>query len=535
MMRWSSLIPPKPLRGRLRLALHGFGANPHSLLVHHEGGRYSALKGVVPTGGFRVSPVSSEPDFEPPAFATSERGRTIDPSVAGSDAARSILDNAHEAFISMDGGGFIIDWNRQAEGTFGWTREEAVGRVLSDTIIPPHHREAHLRGLELFLDTGDGPVLDQRFEIDALHRDGHEVPIELTISAVKVGEAHVFHAFLHDISERRRSVQFLASQHAITTVLAEAETVEQALPRLLCALGEEMGWEFGAYWTVADGPVLQCRETWTVSGLDLSGFEETTRLLTFKPGEGLPGRVFTSSRPEFIPDVAEAPNFLRKQEAAEAGLTAAVGLPLLEGGAVHGVMTYYTRETRHPAPELVEMMQALAAQSGRFLTILSDRSQLVERLQQLSLTDELTGIPNRRGWNEALERELARAQRNDEPLCLALLDLDRFKAFNDAHGHPAGDAVLRNAAQEWKRLLRLSDVLARCGGEEFGLVFPAWPTEHALAVIERLRAATPGGLTASAGLAAWRRGETQEQLIDRADRALYEAKSRGRDQTVTAS
>ncbi len=434
----------------------------------------------------------------------------------------------------MDAGGFITDWNRQAEGTFGWTREEAVGRVLSDTIVPPRYREAHLRGLEHFLDTGDGPVLDQRIEIEALHRDGHEVPIELTISAVEVGEARVFQAFLHDISERRRSQQFLASQHAITTVLAEAETVEQALPRLLCALGEEMGWEFGAYWTVADGPVLQCCDTWTISGLDLSGFEEATRLVTFEPGQGLPGRVLTSAQPQSILNMAEDPNFLRKQAAAEAGLTAAVGLPVLAGGAVRGVMTYYTREASYPAPELVQMMEALAAQVGRFLTILSDRSRLVERLQRLSLTDELTGLPNRRGWNEALERELARAQRNDEPLCLALLDLDKFKAFNDVNGHPAGDAVLRDAAQKWKSLLRLSDVLARYGGEEFGLVFPASPTEHALAVIERLRAATPRGLTASAGLAAWQSGETQEQLIDRADRALYEAKSRGRDQTVTA-
>ncbi|MCA1657030.1 MAG: PAS domain S-box protein, partial [Actinobacteria bacterium] len=83
----------------------------------------------------------------------------------------------------MDAGGFIVDWNRQAELTFGWTREEAVGRVLSDTIIPPRHREAHLRGIQRFLDTGEGPVLDQRLEIEGLHSDGHELPIELTISA----------------------------------------------------------------------------------------------------------------------------------------------------------------------------------------------------------------------------------------------------------------------------------------------------------------------------------------------------------------
>ena len=361
----------------------------------------------------------------------------------------------------MDAGGFIIDWNRQAEGTFGWTREEALGRVLSDTIIPPRHREAHLRGLEHFLDTGEGPVLDQRIEIEALHRGGHEVPIELTISAVKVGDVQVFQAFLHDISERRRSSQFLASQHAITTVLAEAETVEQAVPRLLCALCAGMGWEFGAYWEVVDGPVLECRETWTVPGLDLSGFAETTRRRRLKPGAGLPGRVFTSQRPTFIPKVADDPVFTRAQAAAEAGLTAAVVLPLLAGGQVQGVIECFTRETRHPAPELVEMMDALAAQIARFLTILSDRSQLVDRLQRLSMTDELTGLPNRRGWNEALERELARAQRHDEPMCLALLDLDNFKAFNDAHGHQAGDALLRDAAQQWKRLLRLSDVLAR--------------------------------------------------------------------------
>ena len=434
----------------------------------------------------------------------------------------------------MDAGGFIIDWNRQAEGTFGWTREEAVGRVLSDTIIPPRHRESHLRGLEHFLDTGEGRVFDRRIEIEALHRDGHEVPIELTISAVQVDDAHVFQAFLHDISERRRSSQFLASQHAITTVLAEAETVEQAVPRLLGALCAGMGWEFGAYWTVADGPVLECRETWTVPGLDLTGFAETTRRRSLKPGAGLPGRAYTSQRPMFIPTVADDPVFTRTQAAAEAGLTAAVVLPLLAGGEVQGVIECFTRETRHPAPELVEMMDALAAQIARFLTILSDRSQLVDRLQRLSMTDELTGLPNRRGWNEALERELARAQRNDEPMCLALLDLDNFKAFNDAHGHPAGDALLRDAAQQWKRLLRLSDVLARYGGEEFALVIPAGPIDHALTVVDRLRAATPGGLTTSAGLAAWRTGDSQEQLIARADGALYEAKRGGRDQTVTA-
>lgn len=248
----------------------------------------------------------------------------------------------------------------------------------------------------------------------------------------------------------------------------------------------------------------------------------------------MPGRTWASGRPAFLPEVTADPNFPRAPAAAKAGLTAAVGMPLLVDGAVRGVIEYFTRDPRDPAPDLLEMMEVLASQIGRFLKILSDRAEMVGRLQVLSLTDELTGLPNRRAWNEGVECELARAERNDEPLCLALIDLDRFKAFNDAHGHPAGDALLREVAQKWKELVRATDLLARYGGEEFGLVFPAWPIDPALAVVDRLRANTPAGLRSSAGLAAWRRGESAQRLIERADNALYEAKRRGRDQTVIA-
>jgi diguanylate cyclase (GGDEF)-like protein len=241
-----------------------------------------------------------------------------------------------------------------------------------------------------------------------------------------------------------------------------------------------------------------------------------------------------SERPAFIEVVTADPNFPRAPAAAEVGLSAAVGLPVMAGGEAHGVIEYFTRRTRHPEPELIAMMETLAAQIGRFLTILSERSKLVDRLERLSLTDELTGLPNRRAWNEGLQRELARARRRSEPICVALMDLDRFKAFNDERGHSAGDKLLREAARRWSALLRATDLLARYGGEEFALAFPAWPIESALMVVDRLRAATPGGLTCSAGLVAWRPDESPEQLIDRADAALYAAKRGGRNRTAVA-
>ncbi len=119
---------------------------------------------------------------------------------------RRIVEMALDGFIGMDAAGLIIDWNVQAEQMFGWSRQEAIGRPLSATIIPPQHREAHERGLRHFLATGEGPMLNTRVEITGCHRDGHEIPIELAISpSLGQGEAYTFSAFVRDISARKQT------------------------------------------------------------------------------------------------------------------------------------------------------------------------------------------------------------------------------------------------------------------------------------------------------------------------------------------
>ncbi|HEX6164372.1 MAG TPA: PAS domain S-box protein [Vicinamibacterales bacterium] len=133
-----------------------------------------------------------------------DRRRDALRQVAASDArAHMILDTAHDAFIGMDETGNIVNWNAQAEQTFGWTREEAMGRNLADTIIPPAFREAHNKGMARFLATGEAPVVNRRLELRALHREGREFPIEITItSPMKRGDGYFFGAFLRDITER---------------------------------------------------------------------------------------------------------------------------------------------------------------------------------------------------------------------------------------------------------------------------------------------------------------------------------------------
>ncbi|PYO63183.1 MAG: hypothetical protein DMD70_04455 [Gemmatimonadetes bacterium] len=116
---------------------------------------------------------------------------------------KAIIDAALDAVITMDGDGVVLSWSPQAERVFGWPASEAVGGKLSTTIIPPRYREAHERGLAHFLGTGEGPVLNQRIEITGLRRDGREIPVELTITPVRLGGAWLFSAFLRDISERK--------------------------------------------------------------------------------------------------------------------------------------------------------------------------------------------------------------------------------------------------------------------------------------------------------------------------------------------
>ena len=121
----------------------------------------------------------------------------------GANLTELILDRAHNAAVSMDEQGLVTYWNPSAERTFGVAREQAVGRPVAELVVPERFRAAHGGGLQRFLASGVGPVLDQRIEIAALRADGSEFPIEMTISAVKDGGRWVFHAFIQDIAERK--------------------------------------------------------------------------------------------------------------------------------------------------------------------------------------------------------------------------------------------------------------------------------------------------------------------------------------------
>jgi diguanylate cyclase (GGDEF)-like protein len=197
------------------------------------------------------------------------------------------------------------------------------------------------------------------------------------------------------------------------------------------------------------------------------------------------------------------------------------------------------------------LVVALAALSAILAFVEYQRRQLAkiraltEQLEEQALRDPLTGLYNRRYLDDALERELVRAQREGYPLSVVLLDLDRFKALNDAHGHPAGDTVLVALGKALREQVRAGDLASRIGGEEFLLVLPNMPLAAAAERIDKLRArfaatevdAGREKLRASfsAGVAACpENGTSTVDLVSAADAALYRAKQEGRDRVCVA-
>ncbi len=292
---------------------------------------------------------------------------------------RAIVDTALDGVITIDAAGIVMEWNARAASIFGWTREEALGKPLSETIIPERDREAHAQGIREYLKTGIGPILNRRIEIAARHKDGHEFPVELAVSPARIGEAYIFSAFVRDITDRRRAERRLASQYAVTRELSEAVTIEEAVPKIIQAVGESLEWDLGVFWRL-DKPsgTLHYLNHWHGQTLSAAEFISGMQQKTFKPGVGLPGRIWASGNPVWIRDVTLDSNFVRAASALKSSLHGAFGFPIRIGGEIEGVIEFFSHQVREPDDELLTMIADIGLKIGQF----GERTRAEEALRQ---------------------------------------------------------------------------------------------------------------------------------------------------------
>ncbi len=290
----------------------------------------------------------------------------------------AIIETALDGVITINAAGIVTDWNTQATAIFGWTRKEVLGRSLSETVIPPRDREAHVQGLREYLKTGVGPILNRRIEIMAQHKDGRDFPVELSVSPARVGESYMFSAFVRDITDRRRVERRLASQYAVTRVLGIAVTLEEAAPKIMEAVGNSLEWDLGVFWRVdRQSGLLRCLNQWKAASLDAEKFVQSTGEQTFQRGEGLPGRIWKSGMPIWVTDIMLDSNFPRLG-AAKPELRGAFGFPIRVAGEIEGVIEFFSRQVQESDEELLKMMADIGLKIGQF----GERARAEEALRQ---------------------------------------------------------------------------------------------------------------------------------------------------------
>lgn len=338
------------------------------------------------------------------------------------------------------------------------------------------------------------------------------------------------------VAAMRRTVEQVAAFNEIAKALTstlEVGEVLQLVMQKVSALLQPTAWSLllegkdgQLYFEVAVGPAA-----------------EALRGQRLRPGEGIAGAVFATGMSRLVADARSDPDFSpRFDEATQFSTDSVLAVPLVARGRVLGVIELLNGAGARPFDgDDLQMLSAVAD----FAAIAIENARNFRRVQELTLTDEHTGLGNLRALQSIMQREVARAERFIRPFSVLFLDLDRFKEVNDRRGHLAGSALLRRVGARLLDSIRAVDTAFRFGGDEFAVVLletgPSGARQVADRIVEKMRApfdlgsGEPVHVTCSVGIASFPdHGVSATALLDAADKAMYRAKDAGRDQAHSA-
>jgi diguanylate cyclase (GGDEF)-like protein/PAS domain S-box-containing protein len=445
----------------------------------------------------------------------------------------SVVEFSDAAVIDVTREGNIENWNAGAEKFFGYSGEEAVGQPSS--LLFPRGGPA---GMPLIIDAIEkGEPLDNH-EAVCLRKDGKLMDVSLTVFPAKgdPGSGSGASVLARELTERkaeealRKRNAELSALFDISSALNETITIDTVLPRVLEAI-TNLGILYierkGALFVVeGDRMRLFCHMGVTNDFVHLHRDMKVGDCLCGLAAKT--GEVIVSKN-----SLKDDRHSMNRRSIMYRDMTphGHVIIPLKAKDRVAGVLCLYLTVDVDVDDSLIKLLLSIGSQ----IALAIDNARLYEETRALSLHDPLTGLANRRLMEISLDNNFASAKRYERPFSAIMLDLDRFKNYNDTHGHVAGDRLLVDVAKIISREVRETDLAVRYGGEEFIVLLPETRLARAWEVAERIRekVVEHGRITVSLGVSTYQREmENREDIIAMADDALYQAKQRGRNQTI---
>lgn len=378
-------------------------------------------------------------------------------------------------------------------------------------------------------------ILEEEGLINARERENLIQQVSQSVAQKRAGEmlntAHTVHNKIIQVL-RRGKVPVEARERTELEVLYEVTRLtqgcddrEKVFGRLLDLIRTAIPFEHGTLFLMSgEPPALQVAASHGPVVDLISG-------VRFDLGFGFSSWVAKQQKPILLNELHKG----RQVEGVEVG--SFLSVPMIVQNELIGVINLSHPRAKGFTEDHLRLMVLIAGQGASVI----QRILMYEHLQRLAITDDLTGLTNRRHFLERLDAEIERARRYEYPFSVAMIDIDHFKKINDAHGHAVGDRVLADMGSLLRKVARGSDLPARYGGEEFVILMPMTDADHALQACERLRAAVAEHifprrkkLTVSVGLSTFPAdAATALELLRRADGAMYSAKRDGRNRTVS--
>jgi len=318
-----------------------------------------------------------------------ERGRIEQELRQSEERYRDLVENAHDLIYEHDLKGNYTATNKAVEQITGYSLEESLELNLAQTVAPDYQEKAQ----EMLRRKLAGESVTA-YDLVVIAKDGRRVPVEVNTRLVfKDGVPVGVQGIARDITERKKAENRLSAQYAVTRALAESNTIDEGASKILQAICESLGWEYGSLWTVdRRSNDLRCSQVWQAPGAEADEFESVSRQSVFTPGIGLPGRVWNDGQPVWIADLAEDTNFPRFAVAARVGFHGGCAFPIRFRSEILGVLEFFSRSIREPDPDLLAMMVTIGSQVGQFIERKRVEEALGESEEQLRQSQKLEAI-----------------------------------------------------------------------------------------------------------------------------------------------